>query len=356
MGLEVNQFFPVFAVAVAVLVGGCERWDLEPNEGAEDLRVSGTLDGVPFEWTTSTGALELGLDAGGSWCAMPVQLAGQTGQLEFKWIQPSGSNSEEDWSDVLVEGPWPLHAANWDAGNAVYLELDDAPDGASCWVNGVPWDPSEDGWYLDPTAGNELLIEYGEGACEGWTTFMWDATSSCQSGWIEESFDIEWEDDAWRLKPPSELDTWAWTVNGGEAVVQQEDLVLPELDGTYTVALTPPNPEGEYGAFTITRHFAADSEEACDEDEVKCDVEAEGSGYLEVRFIGEQGATYVSSAACDAPDANFSAHAVEAYAESAQGWATRLVRFDCHLALSAGGGDALMLEIASGQIAFPISD
>ncbi len=343
-------------ISALLLTGllGCEHWTLEPEDVISDLKVEGVLDGMPFVWDASAGQMHMEANQDGATCTLPLTTESGTWELQFNLVLPASDEDVQSALEIAIhEGEWPLHPAA--EMNGISLEMDDVPDGATCTMNGTPWNYEATDWAFDPSIENALHVSSGSGPCATWTEFTWLASPDCQVHWMTEAFSVAWDDDLnqWELTPPEEDSTWIWSVPPGEPVIQQGAFYLPEMAGSYVVVMSSASLGAEGMAF-VTRSFSAHHEDECEVPDVACELEWEPEAYLTVRLVDPAGEVYNTSIDCAQPAGEFEAVEVSDFTPNASGVPTRLVQFDCSLELLNAGMEPVQLDVEAGQIAFPL--
>lgn len=345
--------------SVVLLVGlmGCEHWNLEPTDVVSELAVEGTVGGQTFLWNPEEGEMQMGTNDEGAWCALPLNVGGARWSLEFTLVLPSSPvELQSELEAAIVEGLWPLSPVNW--GEGVTMEMEELPNDAMCLVNGIPWNYNSEPFVLNPAVENTFHTSFGVGPCASWTDFAWSEVSPCQGEWLSEAFKVEWNEDSdeWVLTPPDESVTWTWVVDQGSPIEQTGPLVLPEADGTYLVATTPATPDNTWGNVVITRFFSAHHEDECEVDDVEIELSWEDQAHLRIRLVDNAGNAYLSMHECSAIAGEFEALEVSDFTSTAEGVPTRLVEFQCSVELQHPELDDILLQVETGQIAFPLSD
>ena len=353
--MMVWKWMPTAVLLVGLM--GCEHWNLEPTDVVSELAVEGTVGGQTFLWNPEEGEMEMGVTDEGAWCAVPLNVGGATWVLEFKVMLPASVlEMQSELEAAIVEGVWPLSPVN--GGEGVSMEMEEMPNDATCLINGIPWDYNAGPFVMNPAMDNTLHMASGVGQCVSWTEFAWSEVSPCQGEWLTEAFKVEWDDDSdeWVLTPPDESATWAWVVDQGSPTEQSGSLVLPEANGVYLVAMAPATPDSLWGNVVITRSFSAHHEVECEVHDVECEVTWENQAHLRIRLVDDAGNAYQSMLECGAIAGEFEALEVSDFTANAQGVPTRLVDFQCSVELLHPDLDAVLLQVESGQIAFPLHD
>lgn len=344
-----NRISLVVLVAFVAFLEGCERLTLKPEPVDAPLLLSGTWDGVEFDWNSGEDAMSLGADSSGSWCSVLVPMGEAHAELLFQVHLGATSSVQEALDGSLQTGEWPMHAMNQAHGLA---ELDGLDVASLVLFNGQPVSPEAEDLAFDFTVMNVLEVTHPGASCEAGTAMIWHPVTPCQTNWIEEPFSIEYENEAVVLTAPED-GVWQWQVDGGSDALNGNQIALPETNAAYTVTLQSADAFGPYGHVEITRTFQGHHELACDE-LFECEVEVESGPYLEVRLIMPDGSEYATSTSCSVAPGVFEVFEISPFEESG-GWETRLVRFQCGLTLTQNS-DAVALDIEEGALAFRVSN